>query len=258
MSLAAINSQYAGLNGLAGYGTNAFMGAYGTTGLYSDAYVENAKTSIQNGYEVNAMSNSYSNKASVSSSSFAQQCQTIGYLLQNGRTDDAMKQYNALYEDMAANPYYQGYTENEIKTLLQDKYMEATGTTIVNDISTKSTSAFNAGALSSVPIVGFLLNTNSKDDFIAQATGTEKSNLSKVKTGLGVAATTVGSGLAAAGMLAVKSKGLKDCLSSLTNNGILNSISKACKGKGKFAAIGAAALAIGTFVVGKIAKSKND
>ncbi len=254
MSLAALNSQYIGLNGLSGYGTGYYAG---TTGLYSDAYVDNAKSSIQNGYEISATSNSYSNKSAVSSSSFAQQCQAIEYLLQNGRTDDAMKKYDSLYEDMASNAYYQGYTENEIKTLLQEKYLEATGTTVVNDISANSTSAFETGAQSSIPVVGLLFSNNSKDDFIAEATGTETSGWSKVKTGAGVAATAAASGVAAAGLTALHSKKIGGCLTSLKNNGIMGSIKKAFTGKGKWAAIGAAAAALGTFVCGKIFKDKN-
>lgn len=58
MGLATINSQYTGLNGLSGYGSTYFMGG----GLYSDSYVENAKSNIANGYELSATSSSYSNK----------------------------------------------------------------------------------------------------------------------------------------------------------------------------------------------------
>lgn len=251
MGLATINSQYTGLNGLSGYGSTYFTGG----GLYSDSYVENAKSSIANGYELSATSSSYSNKNSVSSSSFAQQCQAIEYLLQQGRTDDAMAKYNDLYEDMASNSYYEGYTENEIKTLLQEKYMTATGTTIVNDITANSSSAFTSGLESSIPVLGVLFNQNSSDDFVAEATGTDVSGWSQVKKGAGL--------LTGVGLSAAAGAGLKVGVSALKNlkagSTITDAISKASTGKGKIvAACIAGGAALLTYLGGKLFKSDNE
>ncbi len=249
MGLATINSQYTGLNGLSGYGSTYFMGG----GLYSDSYVENAKSNIANGYELSATSSSYSNKNSVSSSSFAQQCQAIEYLLQQGRTDDAMAKYKDLYEDMASNSYYEGYTENEIKTLLQEKYMTATGTTLVNDITTNSNSAFTSGLESSIPVLGLLFNENSSDDFVAEATGTEVSGWSNVKKGAGVVA-GVGLSAAAGAGLEVGLSALKN----LKNSSITEAISKAATGKGKIvAACVAGGAALLTYIGSKLFNSDN-
>lgn len=249
MGLATINSQYTGLNGLSGYGSTYFMGG----GLYSDSYVENAKSNIANGYELSATSSSYSNKNSVSSSSFAQQCQAIEYLLQQGRTDDAMAKYKDLYEDMASNSYYEGYTENEIKTLLQEKYMTATGTTLVNDITTNSNSAFTSGLESSIPVLGLLFNENSSDDFVAEATGTEVSGWSNVKKGAGVVA-GVGLSAAAGAGLEVGLSALKN----LKNSNITEAISKAATGKGKIvAACVAGGAALLTYIGSKLFNSDN-
>ena len=249
MGLATINSQYTGLNGLSGYGSTYFMGS----GLYSDSYVENAKSNIANGYELSATSSSYSNKNSVSSSSFAQQCQAIEYLLQQGRTDDAMAKYKDLYDDMASNSYYEGYTENEIKTLLQEKYMTATGTTLVNDITTNSNSAFTSGLESSIPVLGLLFNENSSDDFVAEATGTEVSGWSNVKKGAGVVA-GVGLSAAAGAGLEVGLSALKN----LKNSSITEAISKAATGKGKIvAACVAGGAALLTYIGSKLFNSDN-
>ncbi|HIT54832.1 TPA: hypothetical protein IAA92_01070 [Candidatus Galligastranaerophilus intestinigallinarum] len=249
MGLATINSQYTGLNGLSGYGSTYFMGG----GLYSDSYVENAKSNIANGYELSATSSSYSNKNSVSSSSFAQQCQAIEYLLQQGRTDDAMAKYKDLYDDMASNSYYEGYTENEIKTLLQEKYMTATGTTLVNDITTNSNSAFTSGLESSIPVLGLLFNENSSDDFVAEATGTEVSGWSNVKKGAGVVA-GVGLSAAAGAGLEVGLSALKN----LKNSSITEAISKAATGKGKIvAACVAGGAALLTYIGSKLFNSDN-
>ena len=249
MGLATINSQYTGLNGLSGYGSTYFMGG----GLYSDSYVENAKSNIANGYELSATSSSYSNKNSVSSSSFAQQCQAIEYLLQQGRTDDAMAKYKDLYDDMASNSYYEGYTENEIKTLLQEKYMTATGTTLVNDITTNSNSAFTSGLESSIPVLGLLFNENSSDDFVAEATGTEVSGWSNVKKGAGVVA-GVGLSAAAGAGLEVGLSALKN----LKNSSMTEAISKAATGKGKIvAACVAGGAALLTYIGSKLFNSDN-
>ena len=249
MGLATINSQYTGLNGLSGYGSTYFMGG----GLYSDSYVENAKSNIANGYELSATSSSYSNKNSVSSSSFAQQCQAIEYLLQQGRTDDAMAKYKDLYDDMASNSYYEGYTENEIKTLLQEKYMTATGTTLVNDITTNSNSAFTSGLESSIPVLGLLFNENSSDDFVAEATGTEVSGWSNVKKGAGVVA-GVGLSAAAGAGLEVGLSALKN----LKNSSITEAISKAATGKGKIvAACVAGGAALLTYIGSKLFNTDN-
>lgn len=235
MSLAAINSQYNGLNGIAG----GYCGGWGYAGgLYSDANVGNIKQSIANGYEISAASNSYANKASVSSSNFTQQSQAIQYLLQEGREDDAIAKYHSLFNEMASNPYYEGYSENDIKTLMQQRYMEATGSTLVNDINENAGSSFTTGLVSSIPLVGAFLDGTSKSDFIAEVTGTPKSTKGKagkaagVVTGMGIGA---GLGALSAGLLKKGGKGAK--IAGLV--------------------IGAAA-ALATFVTGKIVNAAKD
>ncbi|MCD8023904.1 MAG: hypothetical protein LUE64_00015 [Candidatus Gastranaerophilales bacterium] len=252
MGISTITSQYTGLNGITSYGTS-YSG-----GLYSDAYVDTVKDSIENSYEISATSNSYSNKSTVSSSSFAQQCQAIEYLLEQGRTDAAMDKYDDLYEDMASNSYYSGYTENEIKTLLQEKYLDATGSTIVSSISESADSAYTTGVKSSIPIIGALYSTNSADDFIAEATGTETSGWSKVKSALGVVTGTTLSAAAGAGIATAVSVA-KGVASKTEGTGILKAATDAIKnssGKTKaIAAVAAGVLALGTYVVGKIIDS---
>lgn len=233
MSLAALNSQYLGLNGLSGYG------GMGATGLYNGANTEVVKDNIANAYDISATSNSYANKASVSSSSFAQQCQTISYLLQNGRGDEAMDKYNKLYEDMASNSYYEGYNENQIKTLLQEQYINATGTSIVNDIEGHGNSAFMSSLGNSMPGIGLLFESSSKDDFIAKATGTGTSNASKVESVLGsLSGAAVSGGVGALTGALIGAKG------------------KHSKGGAIAGAIIGAASSIITSIAGKVIKSK--
>ena len=192
MGLSAINGQYLGLNGLSGYG--ATLGFGGSYSLYAGTNTEAMKNNIASAYDVSATSTSYSQKANASSASFAQQCQTIHQLLQEGRSDEAMKVYNKLYQDMAGNSYYSSYSDNEIKTAIQEQYMNANDTTLVSDISNNAQSEFGASLSQSIPIFGLLSENASKDEFTAKATGTNTSNASKVEAVLGTLAGSAGSG----------------------------------------------------------------
>ena len=76
--------------------------------------------------------------------------------------------------------------------------MNATGTSIVNDISNNAQSEFTSSLSSSIPVFGLLCENASKDDFIAKATGTDTSNASKVESVLGTLAGSAVSGGAGA------------------------------------------------------------
>lgn len=236
MSLAAINSQFNGLNGLS-------TGAYGFGGgLYTNANTDVIKDNIANSYDISATSSSYANKSAVSSNSFSQQCQTINYLLHSGRTEEAMSKYNQLYEDMAGNSYYQGYSENEIKTLLQEKYIDATGTSLVQDASNNGTSSFAANFGSALPGIGLLLENTSKDKLVAEVTGTDLSKGAQVTSAAGLVA-GVGTGAAAGvGTAALIGK-------------FASKAGKAGKGGLIIGAIAGAVASIGTWLVGKAKSS---
>lgn len=188
MSLATINSQYNGLNGLA----TGFGGSYG---FNADA----AKENIINFYDVNATRNAYGNKHTVELKNYTQQCQTIHYLVQSGRIDDATAQYKALLNEMKESANYEGYSENEVKTILQEQYANATGTSLVADIEQSSApSGFGSGFLKSIPIIGSLCETTSKEDLISEVTGVEKSKGDKVAEVAGkVTGVAAGAGIGA-------------------------------------------------------------
>ena len=128
--------------------------------------------------------------------------------MQNGRQDEANKKYSELLKEMTEDPYYQGYSTSELKTLLQEKYISSTGTSIVSDANAKGQSSFVAGLNSSIPLVGSLLQQSSKDELIANATGTSVSSSAKVSSAMGKLtgmAATVGAG---AGIGAIKGHGV--------------------------------------------------
>lgn len=179
MSLGLTN--YNSLNGLglitggtSGYG----YGGYG--GLYaSDEYVERAKKSIANSYDLSTTRQSFTGKQSTESMTFTEHCQTIQYMLQEGRSDDALFEFNNMVDEMEELGQYEGYTEQQIKTIAQNQYKNATGSTLLGDISKYADSAFDSGVKSAIPVANFFTQANSKEDLISEVTGTKKSDYAK-------------------------------------------------------------------------------
>lgn len=178
MSLGLTN--YNALNGLglitgstSGYG----YGGYGYGGYYaSDEYVENAKKSMENGYDLSTTRQSFTGKQSTESMTFTEHCQTIQYMLQEGRSDDALFEFNNMVDEMEELGQYSGYTEQQIKTIAQNQYRSATGSTLLGDISKYADSSFGSGVKSAIPVVNFFTQSNSKEDLISEVTGTKKSD----------------------------------------------------------------------------------
>ena len=99
-----------------------------------------------------------------------------------------------------------------------------------------------AGMESAVPIIGLLQNTNSADDFIAEATNTPVSGWSQVKAAAGVGTTSALSAAVAAAGVGVVSGAKSGGLS-----GILTGLKNAFTGKG---ATGKVAIAAGIVAAG--------
>ncbi len=201
-------TSYNALNGLglitgntSGYGYGSTYGGYGLYGgLYSsDEYVENAKKSMENGYDLRTTSQSFTGKQSTETMTFTEHCQTIQYMLQEGRSDDALFEFNNMVDEMTELGQYSGYTEQQIKTLAQNQYKSATGSTLLGDISKYADSSFGSGVKSAIPVVNFFTQSNSKEDLISEVTGTKKSDYATaskvggaVVGGLGTAAAGYG------------------------------------------------------------------
>ncbi len=180
-----------------GYG----YGGYG--GLYaSDAYVENAKKSMANSYDLSTTRQSFTGKQSTEAMTFTEHCQTIQYMLQEGRSDDALFEFNNMVNEMEELGQYEGYSEQQIKTIAQNQYKSATGSTLLGDISKYTDSAFGSGVKNAIPVVNFFTQTNSKEDLISEVTGTKKSDYATASKVGG--ALVGGVGTAAAGYGAFK------------------------------------------------------
>lgn len=252
MSL-GLTTSYNSLNGL-GLITGATSGydygygyGYGTYGLYSDEYVDNVKKSLENSYDINTTRQSFTGRQSTETMTFTEHCQTIQYMLQEGRSDDALFEFNNMVDEMAELGQYAGYTEQQIKTLAQNQYRNATGSTLIGDISRYSDSAFSSGVKNAIPGLNFFTQTNSKEDLISEITGTKKSDYA---TAAKVGGALVGGvGTAAVGYAGFKL--IKHAAGSSSGSGLIGrALSKVGLSGGKVGLIALAGVAIGAVCLG--------
>lgn len=191
-ALNGISGSYGGLG--ANYGNSIFnsygnFGNYGNFGYYYGMDVDSAKQNLQNNYELTTLQQSYGNKQSVQTLDWSQLCANVSTLLQQGRTDDAIVEYNKLTKSMADAQQYSGYSESQIKALAQRMYAQTMGSNLVDDIDTNASGAFVQGLKAGVPIIGTLFaQGNSKEDMISEVTGVNQSKGTKVAKGLGAIA----------------------------------------------------------------------
>jgi len=199
-----LTTNYSALNGLglitgttSGYGYG--YGYYGA----SDTYTQNAKKSIANNYEVRTTNQSYANKQNTENNTLTANCVLMQDLLKEGRTDDAISIFNDTVETLSEYSQYQGYSEQDIKGLIQEKYMTAcNGSTLKGDIAKYADGAFESGLKNSNPITVWFTQTNNKEDFREIVTGEPKDkNAFAMKTAGTIAG---GAATAAVGFAAVK------------------------------------------------------
>ena len=199
-------TDYSALNGIAGsyggLGTNysvpLFNNYSGIYGYYYGMDVDDARENLQNNYDLSTLQQSYNNKQSVQSLDWSQLCSNISTLLQQGRTDDAIVEYNKLTKSMSEASQYEGYNDSQIKALAQKLYAQTMGTNLVDDIDANASSSFVQGIKAGVPIFGTIFaQANSKEDMISEVTGVEQSKGSSVAKGLGAVVAGIGTGAAA-------------------------------------------------------------
>ena len=203
-------TDYSALNGIAGsyggLGTNysvpLFNNYSGIYGYYYGMDVDDARENLQNNYDLSTLQQSYNNKQSVQSLDWSQLCANISTLLQQGRTDDAIVEYNKLTKSMSEASQYQGYNESQIKALAQKMYAQTIGTNLVDDIDVNASSSFVQGLKAGIPIFGTIFaQGNSKEDMISEVTGVEQSKGSSVAKGAGAIIAGIGTGAAAGAAL---------------------------------------------------------
>ena len=203
-------TDYSALNGIAGsyggLGTNysvpLFNSYNGFYGYYYGMDPTVAEEYLQNNYDLSTLQQSYTNKQSVQTLDWSQICSNISTLLQQGRTDDAIDEYDKLVKSMSEAQQYQGYSESQIKALAQKLYAQTIGTSLVDDIDTNVSGSFVQGLKAGVPVIGtFLAQGNSKEDMISEVTGVNKSTGSSALKAVGTMASGIGSGAAAGAAL---------------------------------------------------------
>ncbi len=248
---------YSSLNGLGLItGTTSGYGGYGYYGgLSNSAYVENAKNSIANSYSLRTAQQSYSNKQSTEANSINLKCQTIKDMLQDGRSDDAISAFNNLVQQVSDYGQYAGYSETDIKALLQNQYAAACNSTFLGDISKYADSSFVTGLKNSNPITMFLCQSNSKGDLKAQATDEPAANMDTFMKCAGAAVGGAGFGLTVSGLnMARKSwKAAKNTVTSsegffktlgIAGGKLLDKVKNIKGSKVKWIAIGGAAIGL--------------
>ncbi len=205
-------STYGSLNGLglitgttSGY-NNYSSGLYGSAGLYNnysmpysiysggfgnlyanENYVENTKNSYEGMYDVNKTAQSYQQKDLSQGNTLAKNCQTIKNLLQEGRTDAAMDEYDEILETLSNYQQYQGYSEDDIKTKIEEAYLGACDTTLQGDIAKYADNSFVSGLKNSNPLTICFTQTNDAKDFKSEVMDRDKSLKEWVFKGAGAA-----------------------------------------------------------------------
>ncbi len=203
-------TDYSALNGIAGsyggLGTNysvpLFNSYNGFYGYYYGMDPTVAEEYLQNNYDLSTLQQSYSNKQSVQTLDWSQLCANISTLLSQGRTDDAIDEYDKLVKSMSEAQQYEGYSESQIKALAQRLYSQTIGTNLVDDIDTNASGSFVQGLKAGIPIIGTLLaQGNSKEDMISEVTGVNKPASSTALKAIGTLASGIGTGAAAGAAL---------------------------------------------------------
>lgn len=193
-ALNGISGSYSGLTNYSVPYYNSYSGLYG---YYYGMDVDEAKENLENNYDLSTLQQSYYNKQSVQSLDWSQLCANISTLLQQGRTDDAIVEYNKLTKSMSEASQYDGYSESQIKALAQKMYAQTMGTNLVDDIDANASSAFFQGLKAGIPIFGTIFaQANSKEDMISEVTGVEQSKGTQAAKAIG--AVTAGAGTGAA------------------------------------------------------------
>ena len=197
-------TDYSALNGIAGtyggiynYSVPMFNNCYGMYGYYYGMDVDEAKENLQNNYDLSTLQQSYNNKQSVQTLDWSQLCQNVSTLLQQGRTDDAIVEYNKLVKSMSEASQYEGYNESQIKALAQKIYAQTMGVSLTDDIDTYTSNSFVQGLKAGFPIIGtFFAQGNSKEDMLSEVTGVNKTPGATAAKTIGSAISGIGGGAA--------------------------------------------------------------
>ncbi len=195
-----------------GYGYNSFGSSYGSYGGYGGfsgyggygnvGSVEAAKTNIKNQYDVYSARQSYGNMQNIEGMNYAQRSNVIGEMLRDGRSDDAMKQFNVLCGELKASGMYGEYSNTQIRAVAQQIYQNSTGENLAEAIKGTTDGAFAKGFQNGLTIFGlFGSGQTSKEEMLSEINGTKVTWEDKVgkAAGAGIGAgVTIGAGVALA------------------------------------------------------------
>ena len=163
-----------GMTGYNGLNYGGFYGGYGYGYGMCGGDVSIYQNNLNNNYDMWQTQNGYSNKPGVETMTINNQCQDIGVLLAQGRTDDASKEIEKMVSDLKEYAQYANYSDKEIRSVVRSLYQSATGSDLLADIDTYASGSFAQGIKEGCIFGGIAANKTTKADLIEQVTGVKK------------------------------------------------------------------------------------
>ena len=192
------------------------MTVYGSIALNSGSYYGSGYSGGFSGNRV-ASSTNINRVSRDIASGYSQDLELIQTYLKEGKTEQAFDMYNGLFEDVkySASNYGYSLTDSNVETILNNAYVAATGSTLLDSVNKTTASPFLSGLAQGVPVVGWIFangvttaeatsqladqNTNWKDK-VAEYTGAAMSGAASgaiIGSFIPVIGTGIGAGIGA-------------------------------------------------------------
>ena len=183
------------------YATSS-LGYYGGTFFGGGSASSNGRTS--NVYGSNVASSANLTRVSRDiTQGYNQNIEIINKYLEQGNIDQAFKLYNSLFESVKNTSDGYGYEldDGQIASIVNDAYLNSTGSTFIDSIDQSTHSPFVTGLLEGIPIVGWFTNGNSNSEAYSKLTGTEPPEIDKNVEAAGVGVVAGIAGLASVALI---------------------------------------------------------
>ena len=175
------------------------MTVYGGLSLNTGSYFGNGYTSgYSSSYSGNRVASS-SNLNRISkdiASGYSQDLELIQEYIQQGNIDQAFSLYDDLLDDIKSTTSNYSYflTDSNVETILNNAYVNATGSTLLDAVDKSSASPFLSGLSQGIPIIGWFVNGDTKAEATSKLAGTNVNWKDKVAEYAGAAASGAATG----------------------------------------------------------------
>ena len=143
---------------------NRLYGGYSYCGTYGNYNEYQAPSSLVFDTIANNIATQYSSSID-----------TVRIYMEQGNIDEALSQYNEIFDDAKQTAEQYGYTFNDrqISSIVEKAYTRETGTTLTGSIEKNTSNPFVTGLKNGVPVIGwFFGQSNSDADALAKLSGT--------------------------------------------------------------------------------------